>query len=106
MLVVFSGNCGRSLYHFRLAAVKKVQELGFTVKAVLPEDEYIDRLKAEGIDIILIKQMQPSGTNPVQDYKLYKEYLKIYSQINPSLIFEYTIKPHIYSTLAAKKLNI
>jgi glycosyltransferase involved in cell wall biosynthesis len=106
MVVVFSGNCGRSLYHFRLAAVKRVQELGHTVKVVLPEDGYIEKIKDAGIEVILIKEMQPSGTNPIQDYKLYKEYLRLYSQIKPALIFEYTIKPHIYGTLAAKKLNI
>jgi glycosyltransferase involved in cell wall biosynthesis len=106
MVIVFSGNCGRSLYHFRLAAVKKVQALGYNVKVVLPEDNYIEKIKAEGIEVILIKEMQPSGTNPIQDYKLYKEYLQLYNAIKPGLIFEYTIKPHIYSTLAAKKLNI
>jgi glycosyltransferase involved in cell wall biosynthesis len=106
MLVVFSGNCGRSLYHFRLAAVKRVQELGYRVIAVLPNDDYIEKIKDNNIEVIIINEMQPSGTNPVQDYKLYKEYISLYRQLKPDLIFEYTIKPHIYSTLAAKKLGI
>jgi len=106
MFVVFSGNCGRSMYHFRLAAVKKVQELGYNVKVILPEDDYIEKIKASGVDVVIINEMQPRGTNPVQDYKLYKEYLQLYRKIKPVLIFEYTIKPHIYSTLAAKKLKI
>jgi glycosyltransferase involved in cell wall biosynthesis len=106
MLVVFSGNCGRSLYHFRLAAVKRIQELGHQVIAILPQDDYIEKIKAHNIEVIILTEMQASGTNPLSDYKLYKEYINLYSQIHPDLIFEYTIKPHIYGTLAAKKLNI
>lgn len=106
MVVVFSGNCGRSLYHFRFPAVKHIQKLGHKVIAVLPKDEYTEKIISEGVEVIVVEQMVPSGKNLFQDYKLYKEYLQIYSRLHPNIIFEYTIKPHIYSSIAAKKLNI
>jgi glycosyltransferase involved in cell wall biosynthesis len=106
MLIVFSGNCGRSMYHFRLPAIKYFMELGHKVKLVLPEDDYTARITSEGFDITIISSMELSGTNPLKDYKLYKEYIRIYGKINPDIIFQYTIKPNIYGTNAAKKLNI
>jgi len=106
MLIVFSGNCGRSMYHFRLPAIKRFLELGHSVKIVLPEDDYTQRFIEEKFDITTLSSMQLSGTNPLQDYKLYKEYVRVYGKLKPAIIFQYTIKPNIYGTNAAKKLNI
>lgn len=106
MVVVFSGNCGRSLYHFRIPVVKKLQQLGHKVIAVLPPDEYTDIIRAEQVEVVLLKNMKPSSKNLFHDIKLYKEYISIYRSISPDIIFEYTIKPHIFSTLASRKLNI
>ena len=106
MVIVFSGNCGRSMYSFRLHVIKKFQSLGHTVKIVLPDDDYIPILKNLDLEIITLSNMKLAGMNPVKDYKLYREYLRVYKKINPDFIFHYTIKPNIYGTNAAKKLGI
>jgi glycosyltransferase involved in cell wall biosynthesis len=106
MVIAFSGNCGRSLYHFRLAAVKRLQELGHDIIAILPNDDYTEKLISENIKVVSLSKMELSGTNPFKDYKLYKEYLSVYKTLKPDLIFQYTIKPHVYGTMAAKKLGI
>src|ERR1700753_363590 len=106
MLIVFSGNCGRSMYHFRLPAIKKTLESGYSVIVVLPDDDYVERIRAENIKVVTLSKMELSGTNGIKDLSLYKEYLQVYKKLKPNLIFHYTIKPNIYGTIAAKKLNI
>jgi glycosyltransferase involved in cell wall biosynthesis len=106
MLVVFSGNCGRSMYHFRLPAIKRVQQLGYSVAVVLPKDDFTEKIMAENLKVVTLSKMQLSGTNGIKDFSLYKEYLQVYKNLKPGLIFHYTIKPNIYGTSAATKLNI
>lgn len=106
MLVVFSGNCGRSMYHFRLPAIKRMQELGYDVTVVLPVDDFTEQIRSENIKVVTLTNMELSGTSGLKDLSLYKEYLRIYRKLAPDLIFHYTIKPNIYGTSAARKLKI
>ncbi len=86
--------------------MKELQRQGYEVVAVAPRDEFTHKLIEEQIRVVNISAMERSGINPYEDYKLYKEYLKIYKELNPDIIFHFTIKPNIYGTIAAKKLNI
>lgn len=106
MIVVFSGNTSWSMYNFRLMVMKKFQELGHKVVVVTPVDNFAEKLITENIEVVPILKMERSGTNPIRDYGLYREYVKVYKKIKPDFIFHYTIKPNIYGTLAAKKCKI
>lgn len=106
MVVVFSGNTSWSMYNFRLMVMKKFQELGHKVVVVTPVDNFAEKLITENIEVVPILKMERSGTNPLHDYGLYREYVKVYKKIKPDFIFHYTIKPNIYGTLAAKKCKI
>ncbi len=46
------------------------------------------------------------GINPLKDFATLMQYRRIYRELKPSLILQYTIKPNIYGSLAAKKLRI
>ncbi len=102
MLVVFSGNTSWSMYNFRLNLIKQFMKLGYEVCIVAPEDEFTNKIIAEGIAFVPLKGLQRAGNNPIQDFNLYREYVHIYNRLKPTFIFHYTIKPNIYGTLAAK----
>ena len=106
MLIVFSGNTSWSMYNFRLSLIKQFLYFGYQVCIVAPEDEYTEKIRAEGIRVITVKKLKRSGNNPIRDFNLFLEYIKIYKYLQPAFVFHYTIKPNIYGSLAAKICNI
>ncbi len=106
MLIVFSGNTSWSMYNFRLGLIKNFLKFGYDVCVVAPEDNYTERIVAEGIKFIPITRLNRSGNNPLQDFSLYREYVEVYTKLQPAFIFHYTIKPNIYGTLAARSCKI
>jgi glycosyltransferase involved in cell wall biosynthesis len=51
-------------------------------------------------------EMENKGTNPVQDMLLIRRFYQVYRQVKPDVILQYTIKPNIYGTLAARLAGI
>ena len=64
----------------------------------LPEDPDNNFFEALGCHII-ITEIDRRGVNPINDLKLIAFYRKIIPEINPDIIFSYTIKPNIYGSL-------
>lgn len=71
-----------------------------------PADEHTEQLAELGTRIILLKSLSRKGLNPFGDLMLYREFIRIYGEERPDLVFQYTIKPNIYSTLAARRWGI
>ena len=103
--VVIAINTSWNIYNFRMGLVKALLKEGCRVVAVAPRDDYSEKLIASGMEYREI-QMNNKGTNPLEDLKLTRAYYKIYKEISPDIILQYTIKPNIYGTLAASLLNI
>lgn len=105
MRVVISINTSWNIYNFRKGLIKSLLEEGMEVIAVAPRDEYSKKIEALGCKFVPI-QMENKGTNPTKDYVLYKRFLRIYGFLKPDVVLQYTIKPNIYGSLAAKSLGI
>ncbi len=105
MKVAIVINTSWNIYNFRLGLVKALQEAGHEVIAIAPKDDYSCKLEEKGCVFYPI-QMDNKGANPVKDLKLTYAFLKIYKKVRPDVILQYTIKPNIYGTLAAKALGI
>ena len=50
--------------------------------------------------------IDPSGTNPVRDGRLFLALQRVYREIRPYAVHHFTIKPVIYGSLAAKRAEI
>lgn len=105
MKVVITINTSWNIYNFRKGLVDALLAEGHEVFAVAPKDDFSSLLEGLGCTFIDVK-MENKGTNPFKDYALYKRYLKIYDAIKPDVILQYTIKPNIYGTLAARSLGV
>lgn len=103
--IVFASNTSFSLYNFHYGVMKYLGNDGFEVIAVAPKDEYSDLLSKE-FKFFEIKNLDRKGINPVKDFILFLEYVKIYKTVKPDLIFSYTIKPNIYGSIACRFLKI
>jgi glycosyltransferase involved in cell wall biosynthesis len=103
--ITFSSNTAFSLYNFRIGLMRHLKNLGYEVTAVAPKDEYTELLSKE-FRVYSVQNLSRKGTNPLKDFSLMVEYLKIYKKIKPDLVLSYTIKPNIYGSLACGLLGI
>ena len=55
--------------------------------------------------LIIETSMNRRGTNPFKDLQLIGKYKKIMKQVNPEIIFSYTVKPNIYGSIASNSLK-
>lgn len=98
-------NTSWNIYNFRLGLLKALQQEGYEIVAIAPKDSYSEKLKAMGFGYHEVK-MNNKGTNPLEDTKLVYDLYKLYKQVAPDIILQYTIKPNIYGSVAAKMLQI
>jgi glycosyltransferase involved in cell wall biosynthesis len=99
-----SNNCW-SLINFRKEVLQYFLGLGYRVLAIAPDDEYADDIRSMGC-IFYPVDFRNSATSPIKDILLYFSLLKIYRKEKPGIVFHYVIKPCIYGSMAAGKLNI
>lgn len=98
-------NTSWNIYNFRLALIQTLRKEGYRVVLIAPKDEYSKKLEEDGFIYYPIK-IDNKGVNPFVDLSLIHEFHKLYKEIKPDLILNYTIKPNIYSSLAGKLLGI
>jgi glycosyltransferase involved in cell wall biosynthesis len=98
-------NTSWNIYNFRLALIHALRNVGYKVILIAPKDEYSQKLEEEGFLYYDIK-MNNKGINPFEDLLLIHDFYKIYRKVKPDILLNYTIKPNIYSSLAAKCLGI
>lgn len=103
--VCITVNTTWNIWNFRLGLIRALQERGFKIYAVSPSDEYCENLAAIGVEHYHIL-IDHKGTNPLRDYKTIRAYKHLYSELQPDIVLSFTIKPNIYSTIAAGSLKI
>ncbi len=106
MKILFSGNTAWGMYNFRRFIFESFIQKGNQVIVVTPEDKkYQKELNRIGCQCISIP-INAKGKNPLYDFLTYLKYYKILKKEKPDFCFFYTIKPNIYGSMAAGKLNI
>lgn len=98
-------NTSWNIYNFRKGLVQSLISSGYEVVAIAPEDNYTQSLLDMGCQYEPIK-LENKGSNPLKDLQYTRNLYKIYKRIKPDVVLQFTIKPNIYGTLAAKMLKI
>lgn len=62
-------------------------------------------IEKDGITFINFP-LSRSGTNLIEEFKLYRRFIKLYKEIKPDVVHQITIKPVVYGSLAAQKVGI
>lgn len=104
-VLAIAANTSWSLVNFRKNLLCRLQEDGFRLIALVPEDEGIDALRQLGLDVWPMP-VQSRGTSVAADLKLLWEYWRALGELRPSTFVGYTIKPNIYGTIAARLRGI
>ena len=103
--ILINLNSSWNVFNFRLGLIKFLQSEGYEVFALAPIDEYVNYLESAGVKCYNISLNQ-KGVNPITDFILFLQYLRLFNKIKPNLILSYTIKPNIYGNFAARILKI
>ncbi len=99
--ILLTGNTAWGMFNFRESLMKLLIQKGHIVTVVAPPDEKFEKKIVEtGCRFIPVK-IDSKGTNPLSDLLLIKKYYSIYKKLRPDFIFQYTIKPNIYGTIAS-----
>ena len=88
-----------TLYSFRRELIERLCAEGHEVYLSLPISDDNNFFEDLGCKIIPT-EIDRRGVNPVKDLKLIMFYKKMIPQIDPDIIFSYTIKPNVYGTMA------
>lgn len=98
--ILFLANHHITLWSFRKELIQRLIDEGNEVYLSLPDDP--DNKNFEEMECkIILTEIDRRGMNPVKDLKLIAFYKKMISEINPDIIFSYTIKPNIYGSIVS-----
>lgn len=108
MKIAFCNNNMFGFYSFRKDIARFFARHGCQILLLYPkccEDSYYILRLSQYCKCIPVS-MNPNQTNVFKDLRLYFELKRIYKEEKPDIVFNYTIKPNIYSALAAHCLGI
>lgn len=100
--VLFLANHFIALYSFRKELINRLVSDGHTVYLSLPESDDNKYFTDLGCKIIPTP-IDRRGINPKNELKLLRFYCKMIPEVNPDIIFSYTVKPNIYGTIASRR---
>ena len=95
MKVVFSANTCWYLFNFRLNTLKRFISLGFDVYVVAPADSYTEKLINLGCTFVC-SSLKRKSKNPILEFFTLAEFIYLFQQIRPDLVFTFTPKNNIY----------
>ena len=103
--IILNANNGFVLYNFRFNLMKLLEKKGFKIICMAGIDSSIEDIKKNNWKFI-DSNLDRRGTSILNDLKLFFFYLRTFRKEKPEYILNFTIKPNIYGTLAAKLAGI
>ena len=98
--ILFLANHFITLYSFRKEMIQGMLDEEHEVWLSLPKDPDNEFFEKMGCKIIPTS-ISRRGLNPIKDLRLIRDYKKMIREVNPNIIFSFTIKPNIYGTIAS-----
>lgn len=93
-----------TLYSFRKELISKLVEDGNDVYISMPQSDENCFFSDMGCKIVETP-VDRRGVNPIRDFGLICDYIRIMRELQPDIIFSYTIKPNIYGCIASNLTN-
>lgn len=105
-IAIVANSCW-NIYNFRMELIRHLVEKGHSVFVLAPEDGYCSKLKfPEEVHFQKLQLLEPKGLNPFRDILCLFELCRSFRNLDPDIVLNYTIKPNIYGSLAARWLGI
>ena len=101
MKVLILSNFANGLVLFRKELLQTFVEKKWETVVCVPQDDNCQKISDLGCRILPI-ELERRGMNPVKDFKLLLNYLKLLKKEKPDVVLTYTIKPNLYGGLACR----
>jgi glycosyltransferase involved in cell wall biosynthesis len=93
------------VYNFRLPLIRALIQRGWRVTVLAPRDSYSARIEETGAAHRHI-DLEQRGMNPLRELATLRQFKAAYKELRPAVVLQYTIKPTIYGSIAARSLGI
>lgn len=103
--ILLVANTDWYLYNFRKNLIIELLNQGNSVTVVCPTGEYVPLLNHLGCSHVPW-EVERKSIFPTREWFFYKKLKKIYQELQPNIVHHHTMKPVLYGSLAARKLNI
>lgn len=105
--ILINGSHPDSLVNFRGDMIRDLIALGYEVHVSAPDivGRTAERLDAMGVRSHTLP-LARAGLNPVSDFRYLASMLALQRRIRPAIVINYTIKPNIWGSFAARLLGI
>lgn len=103
--IILNANTAFAIYNFRYNLMKILEKKEYKIICLGNKDSASELIKKNNWKFIN-SNLDRRGTNIFNDLKLFFFYVKIFRKEKPEYILNFTIKPNIYGTLAAKLVGI
>lgn len=103
--LAFISNTSFGMSVFRLEVLQALCQDGYEIHIIAPQDISSQRLIDNGFFFYPIA-INSKGLNPMEDFSTLYAIYKLLRYINPSLVFNYTIKPIVYGSIVCNLLKI
>lgn len=97
-------NTAWNIYNFRLNLARRLRAEGYNVICIAPYDEHYTPQIEKEFSFYAIA-FDAKGMNPLTDMKTVWDLYCLYRKIKPDVVLNYTIKPNLYSTWAARLIG-
>ncbi len=110
MIITMVANSAFTLTNFRSELISSLINDGHQLFALCPaecnlmDDNVKKSFDSMGVTFIPI-DLQRNGTNPLDDFRFLWGLIRHFKSIKPDIVLNYTIKPFIYSSIAAKLIG-
>lgn len=102
--VLLISNVTAGLVSFRYELIQKLVAT-CDVSIMASDNGRLDKLTNLGCTFVPT-EFDSHGTNPIEELSLLSKYKTLIKQVNPDIVFTYTIKPNVYAGMACASLGI
>jgi len=106
MKIIYSANTSWSLYNNRRVQIESTLRKNWQVGCVCSKDPFIEHIKKLGINKIFLLRNYKKNVGLASDFSLLFEFYRIYRKWKPEIIHQFSIKPVIYGTFAARLAKV
>ncbi len=105
MKILFASATDSGILRVRSELIAELLGAGHEVVAATPRERDYAALEEIGCRFIPVV-MEGHGTNPISDFSLYRQFVRILKRERPDTVFLFTTKPNVYCGMACRQLGI
>jgi glycosyltransferase involved in cell wall biosynthesis len=94
-----------TLYKFRYDVIQMLVDEGYSVNLIAKKDSYHKYFSNKNIKKYFLP-LQERGKNIFNEIQTFLAIYKLHKRINPQIVFNFTLKPNIYSSISTRILGI